>query len=706
MSNIFSTDFAGRNFSLKTNYVAAQADGAMLVYYGDTVVLVTAVSLKSVREGLDFLPLTVDYQEMTYAAGKIPGGFFKREGRPNERETLTSRIIDRSIRPLFPKGYYSETQIVATVLSVDRENDADVAALIGASAALEMSDIPFKGPIAGVRVGRINGELIANATPEQMKESEMNLFLVGRKVMPGTAGRPYDVELVMMEGEAREVPEDIIVDAIKFGLEMVRPVIDLQDEMRQAIGKEKRTVEEVVPDGDLVAKVTAAALPGLQEGYGMPRKLERYGKLGDVRTAVIKEIGEGDAVLAKKVAAIIEHLESRILRDMILQEKKRIDGRSSTDIRPISSEVGVLPRAHGSALFSRGETQALAVLTLGTSSDEQRMDYVGGEEMRSFMLHYNFPPYSVGEAKFLRSPGRREIGHGALARKALVPVLPSAEEFPYTIRIVSEVLSSNGSSSMATVCGGILSMMDGGVPVKDIVAGIAMGLLKEGEEVVILSDILGDEDHAGDMDFKVCGTEKGVTALQMDIKIDGLTEDILRKALAQARDGRMHIIGKIRETMTAPRADISMYAPRITTVKVKADQVRTVIGSGGKNIRQIISETGVTIDVEDDGTVTIASSDAEAAARAVAMVKWLTEEAEVGKIYRGTVKKIVDFGAFVEILPGTEGLLHISQIAKERIAKVTDVLQEGDEVMVKVLEVDKSGKIRLSRKEAMDAEVK
>lgn len=704
MSKIFSKDFAGRNFSLKTNYVAAQADGAMLVYYGDTVVLVTAVSLKTIREGLDFLPLTVDYQEMTYAAGKIPGGFFKREGRPNERETLTSRIIDRSIRPLFPKGYYSETQIVATVLSVDRENDADVAALIGASAALEMSDIPFKGPIAGVRVGRINGGLIANASPEKMKESDMNLFLVGRKVTPKTSGRPYDVELVMMEGEAKEVPEDIIVDAIKFGLESVRPVIDLQDEMRAAIGKAKRTVEEVPTDEELLAQVSAAALPGLQEGYGMPRKLERYSKLGDVRASVIKEISDGEAVLAKKVAAIIEHLESRILRDMIIQKKKRIDGRSSTDIRPISSEVGVLPRAHGSALFSRGETQALAVLTLGTSSDEQRMDYVGGEEMRSFMLHYNFPPYSVGEAKFLRSPGRREIGHGALARKALVPVLPSAEEFPYTIRIVSEVLSSNGSSSMATVCGGILSMMDGGVPVKDIVAGIAMGLLKEGEDVVILSDILGDEDHAGDMDFKVCGTEKGVTALQMDIKIDGLTEDILRKALAQAREGRIHIIGKIRETMTAPRGDISLYAPRITTVKVKVDQVRTVIGSGGKNIRQIISETGVTIDVEDDGTVTIASADAEAAARAVAMVKWLTEEAEVGKIYRGTVKKIVDFGAFVEILPGTEGLLHISQIAKERINKVTDVLQEGDEVMVKVLEVDKQGKIRLSRKDALGQE--
>ncbi|HPC07568.1 MAG TPA: polyribonucleotide nucleotidyltransferase, partial [Smithella sp.] len=705
MSNVFSADFAGRNISLKANYVAAQADGAVLVYYGDTVVLVTAVSLKSTREGVDFLPLTVDYQEMTFAAGKIPGGFFKREGRPNEREILTSRVIDRAIRPLFPKGYFSETQLVATLLSVDKENDPDVASLIGASAALGISDIPFKGPIAGVRVGRINGEFVANMCPEKMKESEMSLFLVGRKVTPGTSGRPYDVELVMMEGEAKEVPEDIIVDAIKFGLESIRPVIDLQDQIQASIGKVKRPVEEPVPDEELVARVREEALPGLKEGYAMPRKLERYSKLGDVRAEVIKNIGGDDAVLSKKVAGIIENLESRILRDMIIQDKKRIDGRSSVDIRPISSEAGVLPRAHGSALFSRGETQALAALTLGTSADEQRMDYVGGEEIRTFLLHYNFPPFSVGEAKMLRSPGRREIGHGALARKALVPVLPSPEEFPYTIRIVSEILSSNGSSSMATVCGGILCLMDGGVPVKDIVAGIAMGLLKEGNEIVILSDILGDEDHAGDMDFKVCGTEKGVTAMQMDIKIDGLTEDILRKALAQAREGRMHIIGKIRETLAAPRGDISQYAPRITTVKVKEDQVRTVIGSGGKNIRQIISETGVTIDVEDDGTVTIASADAEAAARAVAMVKWLTEEAEIGKIYRGTVKKIVDFGAFVEILPGTEGLLHISQIAKERIAKVTDVLQEGDEVMVKVLEIDKSGKIRLSRKEALGAEV-
>ncbi|MEN6375228.1 MAG: polyribonucleotide nucleotidyltransferase [Smithella sp.] len=704
MSNIFSADFAGRNISLKTNYVAGQADGSVLVYYGETVVLVTAVSLKAVRAGMDFLPLTVDYQEKTFAAGKIPGGFFKREGRLNEREILLSRIIDRSIRPLFPKGYYSETQLVATVLSVDNENDPEVAAMLGASAALEISDIPFKGPVAGVRIGKINGELVCNASPENMLASELNIYMVGRKISPGKEGRDYDVELVMLEGDAQEVDEDVIVNAIKFGLEAIRPVIDLQDKMRQAVGKEKRTVEEIVTDEELAAKVRAAALAGLEEGYSMPRKLERYGKLDEVREKAIKEIGGEDPAVSKKVAGIIEEIERRILRDMIIRDKKRIDGRSSTDIRPISSEVGVLPRVHGSALFNRGETQALVALTLGTSSDEQRLDYVIGEERRSFLLHYNFPPYSVGEAKPLRSPGRREIGHGALARKALVPVLPSTEAFPYTIRIVSEILSSNGSSSMATVCGGTLSLMDAGVPVKDIVAGIAMGLLKEGEDVVVLSDILGDEDHAGDMDFKVCGTEKGVTAMQMDIKIDRLSEDILRKALAQARDGRVHIIGKLRETLSSPRSDISIYAPRITTVKVKEDQVRTVIGAGGKNIRQIISETGVTIDVEDDGTVTIASSDAEAAARAVAMVKWLTEEAEVGKIYRGTVKKIVDFGAFVEILPGTEGLLHISQIAKERVNKVTDILKEGDEVMVKVLEVDKSGKIRLSRKEALGAE--
>jgi polyribonucleotide nucleotidyltransferase len=705
MSKVFSTNFAGRNLSLKAQYMAGQADGAVLVTYGDTVVLVTAVSLKSSREGLDFLPLTVDYQEMTFAAGKIPGGFFKREGRPNEREIITSRLLDRSIRPLIPKGFYYETQIVATVLSVDNENDSDVVAMLGASATLEISDIPFKGPIAGVRVGRIDGNFVCNPSSDLQEKSELNLFLAGRKVFPGTNGRPFDINLVMLEGEAHEVDENVIVDAINFGLDCLYPVIELQDHMRKTIGKDKRTANEVDVDETLLAKIKTSATQGLKDAYATPQKLERYMKLDRLRESVVKEIGGEDAGLCSLVNNIFTELERQVLREMILREKRRIDGRSYTDIRQISCEVGILPRAHGSALFNRGETQALAALTLGTSSDEQRLDYIGGEELRSFILHYNFPPYSVGEARPLRSPGRREIGHGNLARKALLAILPSQEEFPYTIRIVSEILSSNGSSSMATVCGGSLSLMDAGVPVKDVVAGIAMGLLKEEDEVVILSDILGDEDHAGDMDFKVCGTKKGVTAMQMDIKIDGLTEDILRNALYQAREGRIFIINKLRETIPEPRPDISIYAPRITTIKVKPDKVRDVIGSGGKNIRQIVSETGVTIDVEDDGTVTIASSDAGAAARAVAMVKWLTEDAEVGKIYRGTVKKVVDFGAFVEILPGTEGLVHISQLAKERVNKVTDIVNEGDEVIVKVLEIDKQGKIRLSRKEALGFDV-
>ncbi len=701
MSKVFSTEFAGRTISLKADYVAGQADGAILATYGDTVVLVTAVSLKTTRDGVDFLPLTVDYQEMTYAAGKIPGGFFKREGRLNEKEILTSRIIDRSIRPLFPKHYFHETQMMASVLSVDNENDSDVTAMLAASAALEISDIPFKGPIAGVRVGRVDGAFVCNPSQDLQERSDLNLFLVGRKIVPGTQGRPYDVNLVMLEGGGEEIAEDVIVDAIDFGLEQMRPVIDLQDRMRQEAGKTKRPFAAPEVDAVLAAKVSEAALAGLKEGYSMPRKVERYTKLDEVRRHAVEVLTAEDPSVKGKVMEIIESLERRILREMILKENRRIDGRSTTEIRPITSEVGLLPRAHGSALFNRGETQALVTVTLGTSHDEQRMDYIAGEERRHFLLHYNFPPYSVGEAKPLRSPGRREIGHGGLSRRALVPVLPSKEEFPYTIRVVSDILSSNGSSSMATVCGGCLSLMDAGIPIRDTVAGIAMGLLKEEDQVVILTDILGDEDHAGDMDFKVCGTAKGVTSLQMDIKIDNLTGDILRKALSQAREGRIFIIGKLRETLAAPRTDISIYAPRITTVKVRPEKVRDVIGSGGKNIRQIVAETGVEINVEDDGTVTIASSDADASARAVAMVKWLTEDAEVGKIYTGTVKKIVDFGAFVEILPGTEGLLHISQLAKERVNKVTDILQEGDEVKVKVLEVDKQGKIRLSRKEAM-----
>ena len=705
MKDVFDVEFAGRTISLKANYVAAQADGAVLATYGDTVVLVTAVSLKTGREGIDFMPLTVDYQEMTYAAGKFPGGFFKREGRLNEHEVLTSRIIDRSIRPLFPKGYTFETQLVATLLSADTDNEGGVAAMLAASAALEISDIPFKGPIAGVRVGRHEGQLVCNPSKEVLKQCDFNLFLVGRKVLSPASPGGYDVNLVMLEGESREVNEDDLVDAINFGLESLRSVIDLQDRMREAIGREKRLFAPAAIDEALAARVAETTLTALEEAYRIPRKLERYSRLDEIRSQVIAAETAENPALKGTVAAIIENLERRVIRAMILKERKRIDGRSAVDIRPISSEVGLLPRAHGSALFNRGETQSLGVVTLGTSSDEQRMDFVGGEERRAFLLHYNFPPYSVGEAKPLRSPGRREIGHGNLARKAILPILPSPEVFPYTIRIVSEILSSNGSSSMATVCGGSLSLMDAGIPVKSHVAGIAMGLLKEGNEVVVLSDILGDEDHAGDMDFKVCGTRKGVTAMQMDIKIDGLTEGILRSALAQAREGRLFIIGKLEETISGPREDISIYAPRITTVKVRPEKVRDVIGSGGKNIRQIVSETGVTIDVEDDGTVTIASSDADAAARAVAMVKWLTEDAEVGKIYVGTVKKIVDFGAFVEILPGTEGLVHISQLAKERVNKVTDILQEGDEVTVKVLEVDKQGKIRLSRKEALGESV-
>ncbi|MBP8981399.1 MAG: polyribonucleotide nucleotidyltransferase, partial [Syntrophobacterales bacterium] len=548
MKEIFEGEFAGRRLSLKAHYMAEQADGAVLATYGDTVVLVTVVSLKTGREGLDFLPLTVDYQEMTYAAGKIPGGFFKREGRPNEREILTSRMIDRSIRPLIPKGYFFETQIVATVLSVDSENDSGVAAMIAASAALEISDVPFKGPIAGVRVGRVDGRLICNPSAEELQESDLNIFLTGRKIVPGAQGRDFDVNLVMLEGEANEVAEDDLVAAINTGLEALRPMIELQDRMRLKIGKAKRPLAEVAVDENLEKLVVDTVTAGLQDAYRTPRKLERYAKIDALREQARKVCAGEEAALIPVVDKLFESTDRKILREKILREKRRIDGRSFTEIRPISIEVGLLPRAHGSALFNRGETQALAVLTLGTSSDEQRLDFIGGEEMRSFILHYNFPPYSVGEAKRIGSPGRREIGHGNLARRALAPILPAQENFPYTIRIVSEILSSNGSSSMATVCGGCLALMDGGVPIKAVVGGIAMGLLQEGDEVAVLSDILGDEDHAGDMDFKVCGTKNGVTAVQMDIKIDNLTADILRRALQQAREGRIFIIEKMLQT--------------------------------------------------------------------------------------------------------------------------------------------------------------
>ena len=686
MSQIFKKAFAGSDLSIKVHYIAGQADGAVLVTYGETVVLVTVVSARSQREGLDFLPLTVDYQEMTFAAGKIPGGFFKREGRPNEREILICRMIDRSIRPLFPKGYNFETQLIASVLSVDGEHDPDVVALLGASAALQISNIPFNGPIAGVRIGRIDGKLVAN--PTSMQDSDLDMFIVGRKVVPGTGGKPYDVNLVMLEGGAKELGEEEIVQGINLALESMRPVMELQDEMQKAIGKAKRAFTPPVIDEALYQKISGLVTEGFKEAYGISEKLDRYGKLRDVREKAVETLCKEDASLKPIVEHVVEKIDRGILREMILSQKRRVGGRAYDEIRQINCEVGLLPRTHGSALFTRGETQALVTITLGTSRDEQRMDYITGEERRSFMLHYNFPPFSVGEVKRMGSPGRREVGHGALARRALLPVIPSQEEFPYTIRTVSDIVASNGSSSMASVCGGALSLMDAGVPVKDVVAGIAMGLLKEGDNVAVLSDILGDEDHAGDMDFKVCGTKKGITALQMDIKIDGINEQILRKALQQAKDGRFFIIDKMKETLAEPRKELSQYAPRIITMKIRPDRIRDLIGTGGKNIRQIVAETGVNIDVEDDGTVLIASTDLEAADRAIAMVKWLTEEAEIGRIYMGTVKKVVDFGAFVEILPGTEGLVHISQLDTKRVAKVTDVVKEGDKIPVKVIEID------------------
>jgi len=703
MSQIFKKAFAGSDLSIKVHYIAGQADGAVLVTYGETVVLVTVVSARSQREGLDFLPLTVDYQEMTFAAGKIPGGFFKREGRPNEREILICRMTDRSIRPLFPKGYNYETQLIASVLSVDGEHDPDVVALLGASAALQISNIPFNGPIAGVRIGRIDGKLVAN--PTSMQDSELDMFIVGRKVVPGTGGKPYDINLVMLEGGAKELGEEEIVQGINLALESMRPVMELQDEMQKAIGKAKRSFTPPVIDEALYQKISGLVTEGFKEAYGISEKLDRYGKLRDVREKAIETLCKEDASLKPIVEHIVEKIDRGILREMILTQKRRVGGRAYDEIRQIHCEVGLLPRTHGSALFTRGETQALVTITLGTSRDEQRMDYITGEERRSFMLHYNFPPFSVGEVKRMGSPGRREVGHGALARRALLPVIPSQDEFPYTIRTVSDIVASNGSSSMASVCGGALSLMDAGVPVKDVVAGIAMGLLKEGDNVAVLSDILGDEDHAGDMDFKVCGTKKGITALQMDIKIDGINEQILRKALQQAKDGRCFIIDKMKETLAEPRKELSQYAPRIITMKIRPDRIRDLIGTGGKNIRQIVAETGVNIDVEDDGTVLIASTDLEAADRAIAMVKWLTEEAEIGRIYMGTVKKVVDFGAFVEILPGTEGLVHISQLDTQRVAKVTDVVKEGDQIPVKVIEIDSNGKIRLSRKDALGADV-
>lgn len=685
----YEVNYAGRPIVIETGKMARQAHGSCTVRYGDTVVLVTACRNDSPAAGVDFLPLTVNYMEMTYAAGKIPGGFFKREGRPSEKEVLGSRLIDRPLRPLFPEGYYNETQIVATVLSVDLENDPEIAAMIGASAALGISDVPFGGPIAGVRIGSINGELIANPSLKQQKESDLDLFVAGK-----------EGSIIMVEAGAKFVSEDFLVKALAFAQETMQPVLDLQKQMAAEAGKPKMELKEAAIDPELETKVRELAESRLKDALKIPVKQERYGTASTIKKEVIEALAESFPGREKEIDAIYGELKYRLMREMVINENKRVDGRGPRDIRPITCEVGLLPRTHGSALFTRGETQAMCVTTLGTSEDEQKIDAISGWEYKTFMLHYNFPPFSVGEVKILRGPGRREIGHGALAERAVSKILPD-EGFPYTIRVVSDILESNGSSSMATVCGASLSLMDAGVPTKGHVAGIAMGLIKEGDKVVILSDILGDEDHLGDMDFKVAGTADGVTALQMDIKIGGVTAELLKDALYQAREGRLHILGKMQPAISTPRPELSAYAPRITTIYVKQEKIKDVIGPGGKNIKGIILETGVKIDIDDTGKVNIASTDGAAAEKAIEMVRRLTQDAEIGKTYMGKVKKVVEFGAFVEIFPGTEGLVHISQLAHERVKNVRDILKEGDEVLVKVIDIDKDGKIRLSRKEAL-----
>ncbi len=683
-------DFGGRPFSIETGKVAKQANGSVMVQYGETVVLVTAVTSEKKREGLDFIPLTVNYQEMTYAAGRIPGGFLKREGRPSDHETLISRFIDRPLRPLFPKGFQNEIQVIATVLSADQDNDPSILGMIGASAALSLSNIPFDGPIAGAKVGRIDGEFVLNPTHDELEMSDIDLFVAGSKDA-----------IIMVEGSAKEVKEGEILEAILFGHQSLKPVIELQSQLKSAFGTTPKTFELQKPEEAICEKVETLAQERLRKSFYIKEKTKRGEHLEETLQWTFQECGAADESSQKIVKAVLEETNRKLVRKLILEEKKRIDGRSSTEIRPISCEVGILPRTHGSALFTRGETQVLAVVTFGTSEDEQKINSLTGETYKSFMLHYNFPPFSVGEVSPLRAPSRREIGHGALAERAILPILPSSENFPYTIRIVSEVLESNGSSSMATVCGSSLSLMDAGVPIKAPVAGIAMGLILENGKVAVLSDILGDEDHFGDMDFKVAGTAVGVTAIQMDIKIRGVSKEVMGSVLDQAREGRLHILEKMKETISEPRKDLSRHAPRIVTLQVKQEKIRDIIGPGGKNIRGIVEQTGVKVDVEDSGMVKLASPNYEAIEKAIYMIKRLTQEVEVGGLYSGKVKRILGFGAIVELFPGTDGLVHISQIAESRINEVSDVLKEGDEVWVKVIDIDPQGRIRLSRKAAL-----
>jgi polyribonucleotide nucleotidyltransferase len=685
-----TADFGGQPITLETGRLAKQTAASILVTQGETVVLVTVTSTYAPRPGMNFFPLVCDYVEKTYAAGKLPGGFFKREGRHSERATLTCRLIDRPIRPLFPDGFMDEVQVVATVLSVDPAADPRICAMIGTSAALSISDIPWKGPIAATTVGRIDGKWVVGL-PANCTDTDMDLLIAARRD-----------GIVMVEGEAKEISEAETVEALRFGHDAMIPVFDAIDRLTERAGKEKRPFELPAPNTALIAKVRDIAAPLVKEAAYIPEKLARYAAMAKISKTVMAQLGDEADGSKGLVKEEVSNLKSEIVRGNILNEGRRIDGRGLADVREIQCEVGILPRTHGSALFTRGETQALVTITFGTKRDEQRIDALEGEYKRRFLLHYNFPAFSVGEVRMLRGPGRREIGHGNLALRGLMPIIPDVEEFPYTIRSVSEILESNGSSSMATVCGTSLALMQAGVPVKKAVAGIAMGLIEEEGKYAVLSDILGDEDHLGDMDFKVVGSADGITALQMDIKIDSLSWDVLGKALDQAREGRQHILGEMAKTIGVPNDDLAEYAPRIFTVLINPDKIRDLIGPGGKHIRGIVDATGVDIDVTDDGKVSVAAVDGESAVKAIELIRGYTEEPEVGKTYLGKVAKTVDFGAFITIMPGTDGLCHISELADGRVRTVEDVVRVDDEVLVKVIGIDQRGKIKLSRRAALE----
>ncbi len=681
--------------SIETGKLAKQADGAVLVRLGDSIVLVTACHAVTPREGIDFLPLTVDYREYTYASGRIPGGFFKREGKPTEKEVLTSRVIDRPIRPLFPAGWRYETQIVAMVLSADNNNDTDVLAITGASAALALSEIPFEKSIAGVRVGLVDGQFVINPTYEQRKASRLDLVIAGSRD-----------SIVMVEAGAKEVSEEQVIQGLEAGHAAIRQIVDTIDALARDAGRQKLPKPERTIGHEFYREVEEKVLVPLSEAMRIGGKLENYDRVDQVLEDLIAAIPEGEVQRRVEAKTIFKELQEKVLRDEILERGVRLDGRRFDEIRSIWIESSVLPRAHGSVVFTRGETQALVTATLGTAEDQQKIEMVDGELWKRFMLHYNFPPFSVGEVAFLRGPGRREVGHGALAERALAPMVPAEEQFPYTIRIVSDILESNGSSSMASVCGGSLAMMDAGVPLAAPVAGVAMGLILDEKtgKYAVLSDIAGAEDHYGDMDFKVAGTGQGITALQMDMKVAGISAEIMRVALTQAREGRLYILGKMAEALPTARQSISTYAPRIVTLKIPVDKIRDVIGPGGKTIRSIIEKTGVKIDVEDDGRVNVASADEAAAKKAIGMIQELTATPELNKTYLGKVQRITDFGAFVEIMPGTDGLLHVSEIANYRVKDVRDELKEGQQVLVKVINIDPTGKIRLSRRALLGPE--